>query len=109
MVPRSLVRQLNRLRRRERLLRLTWAVARCLAVFSVVLAAACLIDFFVDLYRDTPRWLRVAMLGGQIALWLVGCAFVLRLMARRLSDTQVSLWIEDKLPELGHRLISAVQ
>jgi hypothetical protein len=103
------VRQLNRLRRRERLLRLTWAVARCLAAFSVALAAACLIDFVVDLYRDTPRWLRVAMLGGQIALWLVGCAFVLRLMARRLSDTQVSLWIEDKMPELGHRLISAVQ
>ncbi len=58
MVPRSLLRQLKRLRRRERLLRLTWAVARCLAVFSVVLAAACLIDFVVDLYRDTPRALR---------------------------------------------------
>jgi hypothetical protein len=109
MVPRSLQRQLNRLRRRERLLRLIWAVARCVAVFAVVLASACLIDFFVDLYRDTPRWLRLGLLGTQIALWLAGCAFVLRQAARRLSDTQVSLWIEEKMPRLGHRLISAVQ
>jgi hypothetical protein len=109
MVPRSLQRQLNRLRRRERLLRLTWAVARCLAVVAVVLAAACLIDFFVDMYRDTPPWLRVGLLGVQIALWLDGCVFILLLMARRMSDTQVSLWIEEKMPQLGHRLISAVQ
>lgn len=109
MVPRSLQRQMNRLRRRERLLRLAWAAARCLTVFSVVLAAACLIDFVVDLYRDTPRWLRLGLLGGQIVLWLTGGFFVLRLLARRLSDTEVALWIEDKLPELGHRLISAVQ
>ncbi|HEY7153873.1 MAG TPA: hypothetical protein VH575_07920 [Gemmataceae bacterium] len=109
MVPRSLQRQLNRLRRRERLLRLTWAVARCLAVFAVVLAAVCLIDFVVDLYRDTPRWLRVGLLGTQMALWLAGCVFVLRRTARRLSDTQVSLWIEENMPRLGHRLISAVQ
>jgi hypothetical protein len=97
------------LRRRERLLWLTWAVARCLAVFAVVLAAACLIDFVVDLYRDTPRWLRVGLLGTQIALWLAACVFVLRRTARRLTDTQVSLWIEEKMPRLGHRLISAVQ
>ncbi|MHB1423574.1 MAG: hypothetical protein ACYC3I_10340 [Gemmataceae bacterium] len=109
MVPRSLVRQLNRLRRRERLLRLTWAAARCLTVFSVVLAAACLLDFIVDLYRDTPRWLRLGMLGGQFALWLAGGVIILRQLARRLSDTELSLWIEDKIPELGHRLISAVQ
>jgi hypothetical protein len=109
MVPRSLQRQLNRLRRRERLLRLTWAVARWVAVCGVVLAAACLIDFLVDLYRDTPRWLRVGLLGAQMALWLLGCVFILRWTARRLSDTQVSLWIEEKMPRLGHRLISAVQ
>lgn len=109
MVPRSLKRQLNRLRRRERLLRLTWAAARCLTVFSLVLAAACLIDFTVDLYRDTPRWLRLGLLGAQVALWLAGGLFVLRVLARRLSDTQVALWIEDKIPNLSHRLISAVQ
>jgi hypothetical protein len=109
MVPRSLQRQLNRLRRRERLLRLTWAAARCLSVFAMVLAAACLIDFLVDLYRDTPHWLRLGMLGVQIALWLAGGVFVLRLLARRLSDTEVALWIEEKMPQLGHRLISAVQ
>src|SRR5690242_14433853 len=109
MVPRSLLRQLNRLRRRERLLRLTWAGARCLAVFAAALAAACLVDFTVDLYRDTPRWLRVGLLGAQAALWLTGCALVLRLLVRRLSDTQVALWVEEKMPELGHRLISAVQ
>jgi hypothetical protein len=109
MVPRSLLRPLNRLRRRERWLRLTWAVARWVAVFAVTLTAACLVDFAVDLYRDTPRWLRVLLLGVQMALWLAGCVFVLRSLVRRLSDTQVALWIEDKMPELGHRLISAVQ
>ena len=109
MVPRSLQRQLNRLRRRERLLRLTWAAARCLTVFSVVLASACLIDFVVDLYRDTPRWLRLGLLGAQAALWLAGALFVLRFLVQRFSDTEVALWIEDKMPELGHRLISAVQ
>jgi hypothetical protein len=109
MVPRSLKRQLNRVRRRERLLRLTWAAARCLAVFAVALAGACLIDFVVDLYRDTPRWLRLSLFGVQLAMWLVGAAVVLRLLARRLSDTEVALWIEEKIPELGHRLISAVQ
>ncbi len=109
MVPRSIQRQLNRLRRRERLLRVTWTVARCLAVFVVVLAAACLIDFVVDLYRDTPRWLRIGLLGIQIALWLTGVVLVLRSLTRRLSDEQLALWIEDKMPLLGHRLISAVQ
>jgi hypothetical protein len=109
MVPRSLQRQLNRLRRRERLLRVTWAAARCLTVFSVVLAAACLIDFVVDLYRDTPRWLRLGLLGVQAALWLAGAAFVLRFLMQRFHDAEVALWIEDRMPQLGHRLISAVQ
>jgi hypothetical protein len=109
MVPRSIRRQLNRLRRRERLLRLTWAAARCVSVFAVVLAVACAIDFYVDLYRDTPRWLRLGLLGGQMILWLVGGVWVLRRLAQRFSDTEVSLWIEEKTPALGHRLISAVQ
>ncbi|HTU22108.1 MAG TPA: hypothetical protein VMG10_28975 [Gemmataceae bacterium] len=109
MVPRSLRRQLNRLRRRERLLRLTWAAARCLTVFCVVLAAACLIDFVVDLYRDTPRGLRLGLLGVHAALWLAGALFVLRFLVQRFSDTEVALWIEDRMPQLGHRLISAVQ
>ncbi len=39
----------------------------------------------------------------------MGAAFVLRILARRLSDTQVALWVEEKMPALGHRLISAVQ
>jgi hypothetical protein len=109
MVPRSIQRQLNRLRRRERLLRLTWAAARGLSICAAVLAAACLIDFVVDLYRDTPRWLRLGLLAAQAALWLTVCGLILRALARRLSDTEVSLWIEDKMPEMGHRLISAVQ
>jgi hypothetical protein len=109
MVPRSIQRQLKRLRRRERLLRLTWAAARAVSVFAVVLAAACLIDFTIDLYRDTPPWLRWGLFIGQIVVWVAGGAFVLVQLARRLSDNELSLWIEDKLPQLGHRLISAVQ
>ncbi len=109
MVPRSILRQLKRLRRRERLLRVTWAAARAVSVFAAVLAAACSIDFTVDLYRDTPSWLRWGLLAGQLTLWTVGGAFVLVQLARRLGDNELSLWIEDKVPQLGHRLISAVQ
>jgi hypothetical protein len=109
MVPRSLQRQLNRLRRRERLLQLTWTGARCLAVFTAALAAACLLDWLVDLYRDTPRWLRVGLLAGQWLLWLLGLVAVVRVLSRRRSDAEVALWVEEEIPDLGHRLITAVQ
>ena len=59
---------------------------------------------------DTPMWLRVGMLAGQIVLaatllWL----WVVRPLVRRRTDDDVALFVEEQTPALGHRLISAVQ
>src|SRR5207247_785251 len=57
-----------------------------------------------------PWSLRWTMLGVQILLWCViaaGCLF--RPLFRRLPDSWLALWVEEKAPSLDHRLISAVQ
>jgi hypothetical protein len=110
MVPRTILRQLARLRRRERLLALAWGVTRGLAIGILVLAVACLVDWFIDRRRDTPLTLRWAMLLAQIALWgFLLVAYLFRPLSRRMSDSRLSLWVEDKALGLKHRLISAVQ
>ena len=82
---------------------------RWLSVLAVVLGVACLVDWLVDLSRDTPVVLRVAFFAGQAVLCLLALMTLGVLFSRRPSDTQVALWVEEKLPRLGHRLISAVQ
>jgi hypothetical protein len=110
MVPRTILRQLARLRRRERLLALAWGITRGLAIGILVLAVACLADWLIDRRRDTPIALRWAMLLTQIALWeFLLVAYVLRPLFQRMSDSWLSLWVEDKAPALKHRLVSAVQ
>jgi len=110
MVPRTILRQLARLRRRERLLAVLWGVTRGLAVALTFLASACLVDWLIDRRQDTPMALRWAMLLAQSILW--GYLFVV-LFARplfgRWSNSRLALWVEEKAPWLGHRLISAVQ
>jgi hypothetical protein len=110
MVPRTILRQLARLRGKERRLQFTWGVARWLALTLCVLTAACFTDWFIDRRQETPWELRRGMLVVQIALgsvalfyWVIGPLF------RRMSNSQVALWIEDKVPELKQCLISAVQ
>lgn len=110
MTPRIIARQLAALRRRERLIRLAWGLARLVAVAAVLLAIACYVDWRIDLRYETPHWLRVAMLAGQVAvaatlstLWLLPPLF------GRRDDAATALFVEEKIPALSHRLISAVQ
>jgi hypothetical protein len=109
MIPRTIRWRLRYVRWCERLLRLAWLSARWLTALVAVLALACAADWLIDMRRDTPRPLRVGMLAGQAVLWSAAVVMLLRVLARRMRDSEVALWIEDKRPELRHRLISAVQ
>jgi hypothetical protein len=110
MVPRIIRRQLSRLRRREFLLRLTWGLARFVAVALVLLGLACLADWTIDRFQETPWSVRVLLLAVQIVVWAGALVFFLgRPLAHWPGNTQLALLVESKVPELGHRLISAVQ
>jgi hypothetical protein len=110
MVPRAIRRQLGRLRRRESLLRLIWGLSRALALVFVLLALACLADWTIDRFRETPRALRALLVGVQVLVAAAALAFFLVLpLFRRPSDTELALRVEETVPDLGHRLISAVQ
>lgn len=105
----SIRRQLNRLRGRERWLQFAWLGARWLAMVAILFTAACFTDWLIDLWRDTPMGLRIAMFAVQAFVWLIALMTFGVLLSRRPSDAEVSLWVEDRTPALGHRLISAVQ
>jgi hypothetical protein len=108
-VPPTIRRLLDRLRTRERLLAASWAAARFLALFAALLVLACLIDWWIDRRRDTPEGLRFALLWGQVALWVMLPVHWAIGHLKRITDDEAALAIEEKVPSLGHRLISAVQ
>src|SRR5262245_28717813 len=110
MVPRTIKRGLARLRRRERWLRLSWGLARWLALALAALALCCLTDWLLDRYAETPWPLRAAMFLAQAGLWSAALFFlILRPFFARLPDSRLALWVEAKDPRLEHRLISTVQ
>jgi hypothetical protein len=110
MVPQVILDRLSRVRAREKTVRLAWGAARWLALAAGAMLLACLLDWVIDLRTDTPRGLRLFMLGAQIVLWAVaGLRFVVIPLRDRLSDRQLALWSEGKFPELGHRIITAVE
>src|SRR6266542_1004877 len=110
MVPSTIRKELARLRRRERLLRLAWGAARWLALAVVVLALMCLTDWLIDRVTDTPWALRVLMLGGQAARWVgAACLLIVIPPERLLRVSRLTLWVDDKTSRLNHRLIATVQ
>jgi hypothetical protein len=110
MVPKTLLRPLARLRRRERLLAFVWGAARWLAVVAGFLAVACLVDWLCDRWDDTPRAVRIGLFAVQALIAVVAAGwFVVRPLVRRLGYERLALWVEDRSPELGQRLISALQ
>jgi hypothetical protein len=110
MIPRSIKQNLAALRRRERLLLLLWGAARWLAVVLLLLLACGLIDWLIDRDRDTPWSIRYTLFGVQAAVATIAAfVFVLWPQLRWLRDDDLALFVEDKLPDLRHRLISAVQ
>lgn len=110
MIPPLIRRQLSALRRRERLLSLVWGLAQAIALAVVAFLWACSVDWLADRIQETPFALRVALLISQAVLWGICLVlFVVAPLLRDLSDETLALWVEDRLPELNHRLISAVQ
>lgn len=110
MTPRSIRANLNRLRRRERLLALAWGAARWLAIVLVSLLGACFLDWLIDREIDTPWSVRVLLFAVQIGLAIAAAWFFLvKPQIRRLRDDTLALWVEDRHPAFAHRLITAVQ
>ena len=62
MIPTIIRRQLAALRQRERLLRLVWGVSRLLAVIVSLVLLACLIDYTIDRFTDTPAAVHITLL-----------------------------------------------
>ncbi len=110
MVPPTIQSNLSSLRFRERLLTFVWGAACWLAVVLVLLVLACLVDWFVDRSRETPMGVRLALFALQVSTAAIAVLLLVILpQFRRLPDTILALWVEDKIPQFDHRLISAVQ
>jgi hypothetical protein len=110
MVPRLIQNKLSGLRWRERGLRFSWRSAVWLLLGVTGVAIAFAVDWIVDLREDVPRALRTGLV-----MWEVGLAILAVLVlvfwpwSRKLDDESLALFVEDKKPELDHRLISTVQ
>jgi hypothetical protein len=110
MVPPIILEKLSGLRWRERWLRFAWGLTLRLAILAGVMAALCLTDWLIDRYQDTPIELRKTMLFAQIALWSVAAVFLLvTAFMKRVRDDDLALYVEDRVPALGQRLISTLQ
>jgi hypothetical protein len=90
--------------------RLVWGLSRWLAVVLSVLALACLADWIYDRYADVPRWLRVGGFAFQLLLaGLAALLFVVRPLRRVPGYDDLATRAERAIPELGHRLVTALQ
>ncbi len=109
-VPRVILERLAAVRRRRLAVGLAWGLARAVALAAAAMAAACLTDWIVDRWRDTPDALRALMLLMQAGLWAGAAALlVARPLLRLPDDRETALWVEDHVPDLRHRLITAVE
>ncbi len=105
-LPAPLRVRLTALRWRVRLLRLVCGFATLVLVLGASAAAAMLVDCFFDL----PTLARQIILSTWLVLaiaWLLRGVFVP--LCRRLDATALAAAIEEKYPELGERLSSAVE
>jgi hypothetical protein len=108
--PTYLLERLRELAQQERKLRLVWGLARWAAVVIGLFLICCGIDWWIDLWYDTPGvvwWLmRLAQIG------VAGYLFYRWIMLPQqtgLSANELVLWVESQRPEYQHQLISAVQ
>jgi hypothetical protein len=130
----AVLRQLNRWRFRERIVRLAWGGGRWLAIAAAILALACLTDWCIDRYSgsqtwrsflksswvfanvdplsagETPFWLRFLMTSGQLAL---SAGLVYYLLVRPWGRTppidELAGHAEKAYKEFDHRLVTALQ
>lgn len=104
----ELIHQLRRWQGRERLYRFAWGLARWTAAVLFGLFAACLVDWTIDRYRDTPMALRILMTFGQVALY--SAAAVWLLFRLRIPSLDVLAGkAEVAYPEFDHRIVTALQ
>lgn len=105
---RTLVRQLRSWQRREWLYRLAWGGARWVVLAVAVLTLACLTDWLIDRYVDTPFLLRLLMTAGQLGLFAAaGYWLLVRLNVPSLDA--LAGRAEEEVPEFDHRLVTALQ
>ncbi|MCI0657720.1 MAG: hypothetical protein L0170_11705 [Acidobacteria bacterium] len=110
MVPEIILKQLARVRRREKTLRLAWGLGRAIALSGTGLFVACLIDWLIDLRTDTPWALRAFLLAAQVVFGGLALAvLVVRPLRQTLSDRDLALWVEARFPAFGHRLITTIE
>ncbi len=105
---RTLVRQLRTWQRREWLYRAAWGLARWVVLVVGVLAAACLTDWVIDRFTDTPLALRLLMTAAQVGLF-AAAGYWLLFRLRVPSLVALADRAERAVPEFGHRLVTALQ
>jgi hypothetical protein len=131
----SVLRQLNRWRLRERLIRLAWGLGRWFAIVGTVLLFACLADWIIDRYagsqtwRDVRKsswvfapadllsigetpfwWFRVPLTAAQLALAaILAYVFLVRPWSRTPPIDDFAINAEKAFPEFDHRLVTAIQ
>lgn len=110
MLPSSISHKISGLRLWERALQVFWGVARWLTLVLAALLVACLVDWLIDRNQETPWTLRRFLLLAQVFIAATAAGyFIVWPLTRRLSDSLLALWVEDRHPQLEHRLISAIQ
>lgn len=98
------------LRRRNRWLTTAWGAARWFVLVLGLLFLACLIDWSIDRWRDTPTWLRLGLFVAQATLWLSAALWLIaRPFFHWASDSAIAGWLESWSPKLDHRVITAVE
>jgi hypothetical protein len=110
MIPETIRKRLRELDRRRRAHEAAAGAGRLAALAAATLSVAGLADWLIDLRTDTPWALRAGLLALQGGLWLAAlAAWVARPLAARRSARDLALWAEDRFPEFGDRLITAVE
>jgi hypothetical protein len=105
-LPSSLRTRLTALRRRIRLLRAVGGLTRLVIVLSLLAAAAVVVDCWLDLPAQTRQIVFLSWLAVGIAWLGRGVAVPL---CRRIDAAALAAVIEEKYPDLGERLSSAVE
>lgn len=109
MLPGSIRSLLRRVRGRERAQAMAWTAAKWFSGVAVLTLLCCVVDYTIDLYRDSPAGARGVGRLVIALLFVAACARVILAARRRIGNQQAALWIEGRCPDFHHRLISAVE
>lgn len=109
-VPKVIARQLGQLRSRELLLRSVYYGAIWIAAVVGLVLVGCLIDYLIDQFDETPLAVRFGVLVIQCVLALgLAVYLLLKVFGPGLSQDAFASWVESKISDFGHALVTAVQ